>query len=92
MLADQFSSTRDYVYQMILYEDGRLKCQYQDMSGSPNGSGLFTTIGLEGRHGDSGVQYFWQPGSNNPRPGPVENGLAIQFALLKHLVLPLINR
>ncbi len=91
VLSDTQQSVAPYQYQMILYEDGRLKCQYQNMTGSPFGNGSAATIGLEGRHGDSGVQYFSNP-DEVLLVGPVENNLAILFAPLKTVLLPMVRK
>lgn len=79
-----------YEYQMILYEnDGAIKCQYANMSGSVNGDGRSATIGLEDRFGTSGVQYFYNR-SQPPLIGPVEDGLAIVFKKFIRIYLPTI--
>jgi uncharacterized repeat protein (TIGR01451 family) len=91
VLSDTSTLTAPFRYQMILYEDGALKCQYQDMSGAPDGDGRFATIGVEGRLGESGVQYFSNPQEELPN-GPVENNLAILFEPLKTVFLPIIRK
>jgi uncharacterized repeat protein (TIGR01451 family) len=78
-----------YQYQMILYEgSNRIKCQYNDMTGSINGDGRHATIGVENKWGDGGVQYFYGP-DNYPYYGPIESGLAIIFGPAKTIYLPL---
>jgi len=91
ILEDITASSVPYHYQMILFENGDIKCQYQDMLGVPAGTGQFATIGVEGRFGNSGVQYYSGP-ENNPVAGPVEDKLAILFAPLKMTFLPVIRR
>jgi hypothetical protein len=81
-----------YRYQMILYENGGwIKCQYEDMGGSINGDGSSATIGLEGRYGLSGVQYFYNRQSA-PLIGPIEDGLAVEFHKLTTILLPILRR
>ncbi|HTP11547.1 MAG TPA: hypothetical protein VMP08_25010, partial [Anaerolineae bacterium] len=80
--------TKPYEYQMILYEgSNRLKCQYNDMTGSINGDGRHATIGLENKWGDGGVQYFYGD-DNYSFYGPIESGLAILFGPAKNVYLP----
>jgi uncharacterized repeat protein (TIGR01451 family) len=91
VLSDTQPSTAPFQYQMILFEKGALKCQYKQMSGSPLGDGRFATIGVEGRLGASGVQYFANP-DRHFLFGPVENNLAILFEPLKTVFLPVIRK
>jgi len=91
VLEDKIHVGLPYRYQMILFENGNIKCQYQDMRGVPFGTGRFATIGVEGRFGNSGVQYYAGP-EQNAVVGPVENKLAILFAPLKMTFLPVIRR
>ncbi len=90
VLSDTTSSpTKPYQYQMLLYEgSNRIKCQYNDMSGSINGDGRHATIGVENRWGDGGVQYFYGD-DDYPYYGPIENNLAIVFEPAKTIYLPL---
>jgi uncharacterized repeat protein (TIGR01451 family) len=82
--------TQPYRYQMILYEGGRIKCQYAQMSTSIYGDGRSATIGLEDRYGISGVQYFTDR-LNPPFIGPVQDGLAIEFKRISAIFLPVLK-
>jgi uncharacterized repeat protein (TIGR01451 family) len=85
-------TAKPYLYQMILYENGgAIKCQYARMGGSVNGDGRSATIGVEGRFGTSGVQYFYNR-SQPPIIGPVEDELAIVFKTFGRMYLPAIMR
>jgi uncharacterized repeat protein (TIGR01451 family) len=94
VLSDTTSAptTVPYQYQMILYEgSNQIKCQYADMSGSINGDGRHATIGVENKWGEGGVQYFYGP-DGYPYYGPIENGLAVLFELVKNVYLPIVLR
>jgi uncharacterized repeat protein (TIGR01451 family) len=85
-------ATAPYRYQMILYEHGgKIKCQYENMSGSISGDGRSATIGVEDRFGTSGVQYFYNR-SQDPIIGPVEDQLAIEFNLFTKVFLPVVKK
>ncbi len=83
--------TQPYRYQMILYEGGRIKCQYAQMSTSVYGDGRSATIGLEDRYGIRGVQYFTDR-LQAPFIGPVEDGLAIEFDRIHAIFTPVLRR
>jgi uncharacterized repeat protein (TIGR01451 family) len=83
-------TTQPYRYQIILYEEGRIKCQYAQMSTSVFGNGASATIGLEDRYGISGVQYFTDR-LKPPFIGPVQDGLAIEFKRISAIFLPLLR-
>lgn len=83
--------TQPYSYQMILYEGGRIKCQYAQMSTSIYGDGRSATVGLEDRYGVKGVQYF----TNRrlaPFIGPIDDGLAIEFDQISAIFAPVLRR
>jgi uncharacterized repeat protein (TIGR01451 family) len=83
--------TQPFRYQMILYEGGRIKCQYKQMSTSVYGDGRSATIGLEDRYGVKGVQYFTDR-LQAPFIGPVEDGLAIEFDRVSAIFAPVLRR
>jgi uncharacterized repeat protein (TIGR01451 family) len=83
--------TQPYRYQMILYEGGRIKCQYKQMSTSIYGDGRSATIGLEDRYGVKGVQYFTDR-RLAPFIGPIEDGLAIVFDKVSAIFVPFLRR
>jgi hypothetical protein len=62
-------STDRYTFQVILYEDGRIKYQYQDMLGGGYGV-TSATVGIEAPAGTDGLTVAY----NEPY---VENGLAV---------------
>jgi uncharacterized repeat protein (TIGR01451 family) len=83
--------TQPYRYEMILYEGGRIKCQYAQMNTSVYGDGRSATVGLEDRYGVGGVQYFTDR-RQAPFIGPIQNGLAVEFKQISAIFLPVLRR
>jgi uncharacterized repeat protein (TIGR01451 family) len=91
VLEDGIVPGAPHQYQMILAETGGvIKCQYANADGV-GGDGSSATIGLEGRYGNTGIQYFTER-NTPPHIGPVESGLAIVFRPAVQLFLPLLER
>ena len=73
-----YDPNSNIVAQVILYSDGKIKMQYQDVVGSMS-SVHSATIGIENSDGTKGIQYHYNGTGGPVGTGAKDGGIAIMF-------------
>ncbi len=68
------AGTAPYRYEAILYENGDIRFQYNEMTTDADGTGISAAVGIENEAGQIGLGYLYHL---NPPENEIHNGLAV---------------